>query len=192
MNSENNKLHMCQVCGKRPATVFIKNSINGKVIERELCAECAAQLQGTDMLEDIFMNGVNGLFSSIMGMPYEEDERPQRRERACPNCGMTERQIRESYSFGCDECYRTFADLASEFVSKLGGSAHKGRTPSGYKGLSGAGTETVSQSAPKKKQLTVADQIEDLEHKMRAAAANEDYDAALEYKKQIEELKRRG
>ncbi len=191
MSYDSGKLHMCQVCGKRPATVFIKNSINGKVIERELCAECAAQLQGTDMLEDIFMNGVNGLFSSIMGMPYDEDERPRSKERACPNCGMTERQIRETYTFGCDQCYRTFSDLASEFVSKLGGTAHKGRTPSGYKGLSGADV-TLSNPSEKKREKSVAEQIEELERKMKDAAAREDYDGALAYKKQIEELRRRG
>lgn len=188
MNNENGKLHMCQVCGKRPATVFIKNNINGKIIEKELCAECAAQLQGTDMLEDIFVNGVNGLFSSIMGMPFEEDERSRIKERACPNCGMTERQIRESYTFGCSECYKTFQDLAKEFVSKLGGTAHKGRTPKGYKGLS-EGTSVKEES---KKELTVSEKIQELERKMKEAAANEDYDTALSVKKQIEELKRRG
>lgn len=193
MNNDNGKLHMCQVCGKRPATVFIKNNINGKIIEKELCAECAAQLQGNGMLEDIFLNGVGGLFSSIMGMPYEEDERQQRRERACPNCGMTERQIRESYSFGCSECYKTFADLADEFVSKLGGSAHKGRTPKGYKGISDTSDAPVSTSGSgRKTQLTADEKIEELERRMREAASREDYDAALEYKKQIEELKRRG
>lgn len=66
MNNENGKLHMCQMCGKRPATVFIKNSYNGKTVEKELCAECAAQLQENGMMQDIFSSGVNDLFSSIM------------------------------------------------------------------------------------------------------------------------------
>lgn len=187
MANNNGKLHMCQVCGKRPATVFIKNNINGKIMEKELCAECAAQLQGTDMLEDIFM-GANNLFSSIMGMPYDEEEMPRLRERVCPNCGMTERAIRESYTFGCSDCYKTFSDLANEFVSKLGGTAHKGRTPKGYKGLSG----DTSPIGSTKKERSTAEKIEVLERDMKDAAAREDYDTALEIKKQIEELKRRG
>lgn len=192
MSNENGKLHMCQMCGKRPATVFIKNSYNGKKIEKELCSECAAQLQDSGMLQDIFASGVNDLFSSIMGMPLYEEEMPRYKGRTCPNCGMTERQIRESYSFGCSECYKTFADLAKEFVSRMGGTAHKGRAPKGYKGLSG-GQETIAKTAPvKKKELSVSEQIEELEHKMKQAAAEEDYDSALNYKKQIEELKRRG
>lgn len=189
MNNENGKLHMCQMCGKRPATVFIKNSYNGKTVEKELCAECAAQLQENGMMQDIFSSGLNDLFSSIMGMPLYEDDMPRVQQgRTCPNCGMTERQIRESYSFGCSECYKTFSDLAKEFVSRLGGTAHKGRAPRGYKGLndSSASAKTV------KKELTVQERIEELERKMKEAAANEDYDSALNYKKQIEELKRRG
>ena len=141
------------------------------------------------MMEDIFSSGVNDLFSSIMGMPLYEDDMPRVQQgRTCPNCGMTERQIRESYSFGCSECYKTFSDLAKEFVSRMGGTAHKGRAPRGYKGLndSSASAKTV------KKELTVQERIEELERKMKEAAANEDYDSALNYKKQIEELKRRG
>lgn len=190
MNNENGKLHMCQMCGKRPATVFIKNSYNGKTVEKELCSECAAQLQDSGMFQDIFSGGVNDLFSSIMGMPLYEDEMPRIQQgRTCPNCGMTERQIRESYSFGCSECYKTFRDLAKEFVSRMGGTAHKGRAPRGYKGLSDKSSSAV---VSEKKEPTVAEQIDELEHKMKEAAANEDYDSALAYKKQIEDLKRRG
>ena len=189
MNNENGKLHMCQMCGKRPATVFIKNSYNGKTVEKELCAECAAQLRENGMMQDIFSGGVNDLFSSIMGMPlYEEDMPRVRQGRACPNCGMTERQIRESYSFGCSECYNVFSDLAKEFVSRMGGGAHKGRAPGRYKGIS----DTPAAAKTAKKELSVEERIEDLERRMKEAAANEDYDSALEYKKQIEELKRRG
>ena len=186
MATNNGKLHMCQVCGKRPATVFIKNSINGKTIEKELCAECAQQLRDNGMLEDIFTNGINGFFSSIMGMPMAEE--PVVRERTCPNCGMTERAIRESYSFGCSECYDTFRDLANEFVYKLGGSEHRGRTPKG----GAAAVSSGGYEETRKKEPTLEERIEELERKKKEAVAREDYETASQIKNKIEKLKGRG
>lgn len=180
---ENKHVHMCEMCGKRPANVFIKKNINGNVIEKELCSECAAQLENGDWLENFFPTD---LFSSIMSsMPFESGIRAI--EKKCPVCGTTERQIRDNYEFGCSECYKVFSDLAKAYVRQLGGKAHRGRTP--LSAGTQVNTESKTENVQEKKQLSIEEQIAALEREKAKAVDDEDYDKAQELKLAIEALR---
>lgn len=180
-----NKQMMCEMCGKKPATVFIKKNINGKEIKKQLCADCASIADNGNWIDNFF--GADFL-SSIMGIPFGNTA--MQRERSCPKCGRTERQIVDSFEFGCEECYKAFADLAKSYIKQLGGRPHKGRTPLS-KVSNNAETDTGKQNNSQK-ELTVEEQISNLEKEKQLAVEQEDYDKALILKKQIDQLKNRG
>ena len=75
---------MCERCGKRPATTYVKRTINGQTTEWHLCAECAAA-EGVGLFGG-FGFGVGDLFGGFLTQPALRDLRQKlsgyRRERA--------------------------------------------------------------------------------------------------------------
>ena len=103
------KQTICARCGK-PATVYYKETVNGKTREMHLCAACAAKegvgkdaFQLPGFWDDDFF-GMTPLFSNLFGAPALE------RSARCPRCGKTLREIREDGRFGCSQCYESFGD----------------------------------------------------------------------------------
>ncbi|MGN0771645.1 MAG: hypothetical protein ACI4MI_03565 [Christensenellales bacterium] len=111
-------MKMCEICGKHPATIFIKTNINGVKSEKQVCSQCAKMLQNSGSFADIFGAPALGSFF---------DEPVTHSMRVCPKCGMTEREVLEQSRFGCSECYETFRDIADGFVGNLGGKTYVGQ-----------------------------------------------------------------
>lgn len=90
---------LCQNCGKKPATTFLKKTINGETTEIHLCADCAGQ-QGLSM-----WNGLGFDLGDFWGALFSE---PTAREKAdtvrCEVCGRSFGEIAQSGKAGC----RTF------------------------------------------------------------------------------------
>lgn len=110
-------MKMCEICGKHPATIFIKTNVNGVKTEKQVCADCAKMMQESTGFADIF-GGMS--FGSFFDAPKT------RTMRVCPKCGMTERDVLEQSRFGCSECYETFGDIVDSFVANLGGKTYGG------------------------------------------------------------------
>ena len=162
------KHKMCEMCGQRPATVFIKKSINGVSTEKHLCPQCAAMLQNQDMYEDIFDGDFIGKMLGLV------DDTPKTRMRVCPKCGTTERDVLNNYKFGCSECYKTFSDLVDKFVGELGGKTYGG---------------DISKPLPKVKQVDPKEKkIQELKEELNKAVDNQDYLKANDIKQQIDKL----
>ncbi len=110
---------ICEKCGKRQATVYIKTNVNGIYTEKHLCAECAKEYGG-----DFSDLSTAGFFSSMFAKPSEKAT------KRCKNCQTTEREFLKSGYLGCSECYETFSDSVNAVIRKVqGNTAHVGRTP---------------------------------------------------------------
>ena len=64
---------LCQNCGKKPATTFLKKTINGETTEIHLCADCARKLgyvqrmQPDSFFGDDFFSHPFRLFEPLLG-----------------------------------------------------------------------------------------------------------------------------
>ncbi len=97
----------CERCHKKEASVFYKETINGKTHSLSVCADCANEQNGL-------------LFGSLFG--YTETE------KTCPLCHATFRSFSKDGKVGCPECYRTFSrELESTIRSIHGNVRHIGR-----------------------------------------------------------------
>ncbi len=102
---------LCTNCGKNPATVHIKKTVNGVTREYMLCAECAAKSEFNPTFPD-FDTLLKSAFSFMSpGI--------QTKRKACPVCGSTIASISESGKLGCAQCYDTFADELAPTIARI-------------------------------------------------------------------------
>ncbi|MBP5289071.1 MAG: UvrB/UvrC motif-containing protein [Clostridia bacterium] len=165
------KQTICARCGK-PATVYYRESVNGKTREMHLCAACAAKEgvgQNTVHLpgfwdDDFF--GMTPLFSGLFGEPGLE------RSARCPRCGKTLRQIREDGRFGCSQCYESFGDQVD--LRSVTGT---------YKGE--ALTAAPAEQTPKNVKEDPAARLARLKEELKKAVAAEEYEKAASLRDEI-------
>ena len=169
---------MCEVCNKKPATIFIK--IDNDTIN--VCNDCAEKYNLYSAANSIFGNMAN-----LFDMDFDFDDfSPARigynkiKERVCPKCGMTESELISKYKFGCSECYNVFADRAKEFFSDLRGQEYKGEY---------AGSEKTANT-PKKRRLSemTKEDLPALNNLLGEAVKARDFDKAKAIDAKIREL----
>ena len=76
----------CQGCGKKPATTFLKKTINGKTTELHLCADCAAK-QGIGGMLGGFDLG--DFWGSLFAEPSLRQQTYLQRNRPVRPCGLS-------------------------------------------------------------------------------------------------------
>lgn len=112
----------CKQC-QDSATLHLSKVVDGKLVKLALCAKCpkAAQAKagwGWDLID------------ASEGAP--EPSRPRLNESACPGCGLTAADFKETGRLGCARCYETFEDKLEGVIRKLHrGSTHLGKAPRG-------------------------------------------------------------
>lgn len=159
---------LCEKCGKRPATTYFKQNINGSVKEMYLCSDCAAK----SGFASTAFSGFDMLFPSLI-----QTERNTEQKRCI--CGTTFPQIRKSGFVGCPECYKTFEKELSTIIKKTHGALnHVGRKPEAGKGE----TETADK----------ADTVETLKEQLSKAIEKEDFEQAVILRDKIKEKENGG
>ncbi len=111
---------LCDKCGKKSATVHIKQVINGKQTEQHLCTDCA------DGAADLQMPGFGSLDLQKLfwGTPAADVRRP----KICPGCGISWAEAAKGGRLGCARCYAAFADELRPQVAQMhGGKRHIGK-----------------------------------------------------------------
>ncbi len=175
MQEKNMQDKMCEMCGMRPATVFFKKTINGVTTEKSLCQHCASAVNQTNLFDEVF--GDN-FYSAMFGMAPHKG---MSKLRVCPKCGTSERDVLENYRFGCSECYEAFRDIASQYVSKLGGKVYHGQPAA----------QTSAEPRPKQASSPQSE-LQRLERLKQEAIDKEDYLTAQSYYEQIRNLQNKG
>ena len=125
---------LCERCKKNDATVFYRESVNGKQKSLSLCSECAEKAGKAGELDDEFLSGgfmktgffddpflgTDKLFGSLFGthsLPGKTSEKVKK----CSLCGATFNDLVNSGRAGCPECYKTFAEELNPTISRIHG-----------------------------------------------------------------------
>jgi len=157
---------LCTKCGKNPASVYIKNTINGVTTEQHLCTQCAAEEK---LIGQTNLDPFGDLFSlfepSVQGNQAIGTDR-------CPLCGATAHDIMKSGRAGCASCYDVFARILSPMIKRIHGTAsHTGSVPA-----------SCSAGIKKEKRL------ETLRAELKTAIENENFEDAAKLRDEIREL----
>ena len=108
---------LCQNCQKREAVFHHKRILGGEVRETHLCADCAASLGLTDFFPGFAFPDVT----------RETELSSLTHTLKCETCGFTYDDILRTSLPGCPDCYRSFSEKLTPFLSRLHeGAAYRG------------------------------------------------------------------
>ncbi len=91
----------CDVCGA-PTRYVERVRTGDKIIEIHLCERCRSSALK------------NGLTPLDLLVTLKESQ-----GRYCPTCGTTEKDVAESFKFGCADCYKYMRGLALTLADKV-------------------------------------------------------------------------
>ena len=167
---------LCEKCKKNPATVHLKQAINGTVTEQHLCQACA---EADGFLTDMTWN--HGSFGSLFDDMFQDmfhfsaaPEALGTKEGTtrCPVCGMTLEQFKQGGKLGCAACYETFAPYLQPTLKSIHGSnEHKGKIPKKSGG-----------------QMMARREMETLKRKLALAIEKEEFEEAAKLRDRIRQL----
>lgn len=179
---------LCEKCKIREANIRYTEVINGVATEHNLCSHCAKEIDFGHY------TGLAGLFdaeypigkilSQLLGVGGREEDAQAKElgNLVCPTCQTSYGDFVKNSEFGCPDCYRMFDLLISDKLKQLHGSdTHTGKRPAG---------EEEEQENLLEKPLSVDEQISLLRSRLQEAIAEEDYEAAAEYRDQIHALEK--
>ena len=162
---------MCDICGKKPATVHIVEIDDNQKKEMHLCEACA-QEQNIGVPQTLSLNDIlSGLIEAHAGK-----EIPELSGAKCPSCGTTYAEFRSCGQLGCARDYEVFRKGLLPFLERIHGST-------GHRGKS---------SARAGKSAAVAYRLGELRHRLNKAIEAEEYEKAAEIRDAINSLKKEG
>lgn len=170
---------LCEKCGKKEASFYYKETVNGIEKSYTLCADCAAELKknGTlggendpfGQLQKFFSQ--DKLFGSLFSTGIAQPE--NRETKTCPLCGSTFGVLTKKGKVGCPECYVTFENELMPLIRRIHGrSTHTGKTPARFR-----------VQAERKAQIAA------LEKDLKEAIGSENYEHAAELRDRLRELR---
>jgi protein arginine kinase activator len=162
----------CDQCHEREAVIHLTQIVNEQVTTLHLCERCAAE-KGVESAGAIGKTPLGG-FLAAMGKGVA----PQVAGigGACPRCGATLQDFRETGRLGCPECYRSFEGPLRDLLRRLHGSTlHVGER------YADPG-RTAAAAAP------VADGRESLRQQLRLAIETENFELAAELRDRLRVL----
>ncbi len=106
----------CDMCGKREATIFLRQMVEGREIVFHLCEECASNRSfPIKDMSDLEKKGITGEYV---------------KSNVCPRCGTTLIDIIENdFELGCPECAMVFETEILKIAESYGG-IYRGKKPS--------------------------------------------------------------
>lgn len=162
---------MCDVCGKKKATVHLTEIVDEQLSEMHLCEKCARAK--SSQMEQQF--GLADLLAGLadFGKPVSESEKV---DLQCSSCGLTYEEFRKFGRLGCSECYEAFKMHLSTLLKKVHGSnQHLGKTP--------------AQILPaQKKQL---ENFQELKSQLMQAIQMEDFEKAAQLRDKIRDAEKK-
>jgi len=162
----------CEECGNRPATLHFTKFVNGEKTELHICEPCARE-KGESL------PGANGGFSIhnlLSGLLDFESPKTNPAAKApavkCETCGMTYSQFSKIGRFGCNDCYKHFAEKLDPLLKRVhGNTVHVGKVPKRAGG-----------------HLRTKREIDRLKKEMLGRIEREDFESAAQLRDRIREL----
>jgi protein arginine kinase activator len=165
----------CEHCHEREAIIHLTQIQNAQVTTLHLCEPCAAEKgietgtpSGKFPLQDFLAS-----LGKAGGEPADAEA-----GLACPSCGATLRDFRQTGRLGCGECYRTFETPLRDLLRRLHGSARHVGEAYGQAPAPVAAAPTAGGT----------DALANLRERLRRAIETEDFELAAELRDRIRAL----
>jgi protein arginine kinase activator len=152
----------CDSCHERDAVVHLTQIVNEQVTTLHLCERCAAE-KGVESTGSVAAKSQIGSFLAAMTKGLTDPELvPTGGDRhACPRCGATLQDFRESGRLGCADCWRIFESPLRDLLRRLhGATVHMGER---YALRADAEPDPVRRTAELREQLRLAVETENFE-----------------------------
>ena len=158
----------CDNCNN-PATVHLTEIKAGKKLEKHLCENCAAQLEGIGTAKG--HQPINELLTNFV-MAHSGITKEQGLQ--CENCGITWAEFRQGGLLGCANDYKVFERELAPLIQRAheGATHHIGKVP----------TRRGAVGVPAKRRTT---DVERLRRDLARAVEAEDYERAAKLRDQI-------
>jgi len=119
---------LCQICGKKEATVHLTQMLNDEVRKMHLCEQCA-EASGIDV------NVPASMTNFLLGLGASEKDATEAAGRTCPQCRMRFSDFKKTSRLGCQNCYAAFAEELEPLLQGMQkGERHVGKKPVHYAG----------------------------------------------------------
>ena len=160
---------LCDECGKREASLFVRLMLSDSSLEVNLCDECARA------------KAVSGLYFDLsVGEIAEESADPSpplfdaaAHDSVCPKCGLTAAELAREKRVGCAVCYEAHAEALKPILEVMQGITPQAPPPS-------------SDGAQRQK---AGRMLAELEAQLKQAVELEEYDRAVVLRDRIRELR---
>ena len=160
---------VCDVCGKKQATVHLTEIVDDSMSELHLCEECARKK--SQQMENQF--GLADLLAGLaeFGKPMEQKEIVNLK---CVNCGITYDNFIKMGRLGCGDCYTSFRKYLAPLLKKIHGTIqHVGKSP--YK---------------LGKPIKTSSDTQELRDKLQKAIEREEFEEAARIRDQIKNMQK--
>ena len=180
----------CSRCGQNEATIHeVVIDSSGEKVETHLCEACAAdsglvaQASGPvkSLLTSYMVSG--GTAEGTQG----SGAAPAGQGLACPGCGLTFGQFRQSGLLGCPSCYKSFEERLGPLIARAheGATHHVGKVPRRALGESSVGGRgSALLGSPEER----SERVSTLRRQLAEAVKGEKYERAAEIKGEIDRL----
>jgi protein arginine kinase activator len=112
---------VCDNCGEREAAIHLTQIVNNSVTTMHLCEQCAAE-KGVETGASVAKFPL-GDFLASLGKAAGAEPGDLAAGVACPFCGGTLKDFRETGRLGCARCYTTFEKHLRDLLRRLHGSS---------------------------------------------------------------------
>ncbi len=158
---------ICDLCGKKKATVHLTEIVDEQLLEMHLCEECAREK--SVQMEQQF--GLSDLLAGLadFGKQVKDYEKVSLK---CSQCGLAYKDFKKVGQLGCADCYSSFKKQLGPLLKRIHGSiTHQGRSPFKV-------TKTVKQKID----------LQSLRFQLQKAIESEAYEEAARLRDQIREF----
>ncbi len=148
----------CDNCGEREAVIHLTQIVDNTVTTLHLCEQCAAE-KGVDTAEQVAKYPLGDFLASLGEVTAGAGA-----GEACPACGATLQDFRQTGRLGCAECYTAFLPQLRDLLRRIHGTTqHEGER---YR-AAGSGGEAGGGLAELRERLRRAVDAEDFEEAAR-------------------------
>lgn len=159
---------VCDICGKKQATVHLTEIVDEQMTELHLCEDCAREK--SVQMEQQF--GLADLLAGLSDLSKQVKEEINQGTVRCPNCGLTYEDFRKIGRLGCSQCYIAFRKYLSVLLKKIHGSSqHFGKTTSKFT-----------------KPLKAKPEVQELKERLQRAIQSEEFEEAAKLRDKIRDL----
>ncbi|MEQ8329666.1 MAG: UvrB/UvrC motif-containing protein [Longimicrobiales bacterium] len=161
---------VCDHCGGGDAVVHLTQIVNNEMTTCDLCEKCAAA-KGLETAPE----PVNFPLSDFLAQMGDEmsPEATAGTDEACPFCGLTFADFRETGRLGCPQCYETYQDHLQGLLRRIhGGTQHVGKV----------------YLPPDPTASEMEKRLETLRRRLNRAVEAEDFERAAELRDEIRAL----